>query len=1120
MDVDMLEDSVSSSPTAENTNDSIHSQRYRRRTRRKIFENHNRELRTQDIEAEEEDLCQADRLDCLRARHERQKQYPPASMQFVTAESQLQREHTESDDIALGLTNTELIILCNEVEQQTANIDTIEQTSESIVQTILDDFCSSPSDVQEDLTISFIYPYYRFRNKNTLTYSRTTRRRQDTTQEREDDRLSCSSELSVQEDYTSYVPTAAVLSNWDANSSQRICENLLNLSACLSEHGPNLDKSAHDSTSPFYETAQGSIYGTSRQDLPRGSSATNVQDRTLQDMISSGLPLVGDEKCKGDKEINKAFNMGHDDKSLIKQKAPPISLPHSSIKTNVIDEDVSNELNQKEWSDDDSSFFLHYNTQDPATKSIDSCNGKENQDVNALHVIDSLQSSLSSIANRVPDVKLQALTEIFCKKGSENETSKHHSKPVQHSKIPLNETIILDEFSHKNKGTDINENGVNIFDMTLSEWQLLPDLSEDTNAMSKEVPSYMKECKADATPHSPNQLKGIHLVNEHKNGLEYKRQVKDFRSTFEKINLVSEKTGKHGDIISDCQDMGGSRTSFSKAVPESDIMKYQQTDIPETMGFRTTSDKAIVVSDEALKHGAKIISDIIEYQQVDVPETIGFRTASDKAIVVSDKARKHGEKIISDVMECQQVDIPETMGFRTASDKAIVVSDEALKHGARIISDIIEYQQVDVPETMGFRTASDKAIVVSDKARKHGEKIISDVMECQQVDIPETMGFRTASDKAIVVSDDALKHGAKIISDIIECQKFDVPETIGFRTASDKAIVVSDKARKHAEKIISDVMECQQVDVLETMGFRTAADKPIVVSDKARKHGEQIISDIMECQQGDVSETMGIGSLYNKAILVSDKAQINADKVILEIKETVSGLNKSKLVEIPKLVELPAIEKERETDHDSMNSHSKLKLLYKTQKENDDVSNNHSESNVELQNTVNSNINLKRKLLDFNDTPTTPLNVKRMMQKSTSQNILETPRTMQQELSGQLAESTNMDNNTPNSIISRRNLSLTMRRKKRSSSTDVRKQTDTVLTPVRGCTEFSPVLTSTSTPLPSRKGNGSNGDENLVDTPKPKQGSEYLEVPSGSSSCTSAHKTRRLGLRFPRKYPN
>lgn len=215
--------SITASPTELSSHCSIRKQRrnpYNYNAPRGSCEKSNQESQFDDWEYE------ADRLDCLRAQQEPVRVHLiPASQNFTTLQSML--EQYDMDDIQDADPERDIT--------ETANI----------AQQILRDFCESPTYFEDDdeLLLEDYSPWFRFRGKRIKTYGKERLKTSaPVITDDDEDRLSCSSsELSVQEDYNTQVPTRTNCA-FDANSSQKICENLLNLSAFFSTQS-NANKS-------------------------------------------------------------------------------------------------------------------------------------------------------------------------------------------------------------------------------------------------------------------------------------------------------------------------------------------------------------------------------------------------------------------------------------------------------------------------------------------------------------------------------------------------------------------------------------------------------------------------------------------------------------------------------------------------------------------------------------------------------------------------------------------------------------------------------------------------------------------------------------------------------------
>lgn len=215
----MDQDEVPASPPSTSCHASILTQRFRRRQNQSAVRTENQED-LGDIAAEVANIYNADRQDSLQAlRTRRQNRTMAATSEFICLEDLLR---TQPDP----------------------------PPGQEIVDIILRDFCSSPTyEEEEDLPTCETPPWFRFRKKKIRTYARKRAPAErevlpnvaiEDVEEEEDDRLSCSSGLSVQEDHTT--PTAApatAVRELDANTSQKICENLLNLSQYFSLSNPS-----------------------------------------------------------------------------------------------------------------------------------------------------------------------------------------------------------------------------------------------------------------------------------------------------------------------------------------------------------------------------------------------------------------------------------------------------------------------------------------------------------------------------------------------------------------------------------------------------------------------------------------------------------------------------------------------------------------------------------------------------------------------------------------------------------------------------------------------------------------------------------------------------------------
>lgn len=183
------------------------------------------------LASREELLVEIDRLDCLRAQQEPVRvRRVHASKNFMSLQSML-----ESQLFTEGEAESE-VWHCPE-----ASLDDAPNQQKSIAEEILLDFCGSPSYVEDDKEPIYDFPpWFRFRNKKIRTFSRKCPRRPISPNSitEDDECISCSSGLSVQDDLITQMPKTTHC-NFDANSSQMLYENLQNLSAFFTQNNAN-----------------------------------------------------------------------------------------------------------------------------------------------------------------------------------------------------------------------------------------------------------------------------------------------------------------------------------------------------------------------------------------------------------------------------------------------------------------------------------------------------------------------------------------------------------------------------------------------------------------------------------------------------------------------------------------------------------------------------------------------------------------------------------------------------------------------------------------------------------------------------------------------------------------
>ncbi|XP_033247098.1 breast cancer type 2 susceptibility protein homolog isoform X3 [Drosophila miranda] len=772
-----------------------------------------------------------------------------------------------------------------------------------ITELILRDFCSSPTyEEEENIPICDSPPWFRFRKKTIKTYSRKppTRKQQTVAaEEDEEDRLSCSSGLSVQEDHTAvaHVPATTALCGLDANSSQKICENLLNLSEYFSVSNAGLNPN-NASTSASAQKAH-SIDLPIKQETPihrknldsdSSVECTSEEFENLEeDLLKHGYTYEASEVCDIKQPPGNETNTLFGESESIRRTSP----------TND-----NSEMDAKacgDWSEGDS-FLANYNSE-KMSLSNDEPIKSDKSDVKPTKRLENPQQSTYFTLEDIPMSEWQTIMEVPDVSSIKTEASDNQSiKLEEMGKIEARFLEEIPDWKPKgialrtasNKPSEVSEENAKKAAKLLSDIQAASDTQ------------FLQEITLSQWP-------GMDVP-------EAISEVVGFRTASNKPIEISEEMKKRGAML--LADVEGGETDPPKHTREIRDKKCFSEDMGIAVGFRTASNKPIEVSEEMKKRGAKLLADVdvdtqflqditlSQWPGMDVPEAIsevvGFRTASNKPIEISEEMKKRGAMLLADVeggetdppkhtreirdKKCFSEDMGIAVGFRTASNKPIEVSEEMKKRGAKLLADVdvdtqflqditlSQWPGMDVPEAIsevvGFRTASNKPIEISEEMRKRGAMLLADVeggkmdKEFFSEDMGIVVGFRTASNKPIEVSEENAKKAAKLLSDIQAASDtqflqditlsqwpgMDVPEAIsevvGFRTASNKPIEISEEMRKRGAMLLADVeggkmdKEFFSEDMGIAVGFRTASNKPIEVSEENAKKAAKLLSDI------------------------------------------------------------------------------------------------------------------------------------------------------------------------------------------------------------------------------------------------------------------------------------
>ncbi|BFG05621.1 breast cancer type 2 susceptibility protein homolog [Drosophila madeirensis] len=1100
---------IVASPSASDSNSSVHSQRLRRRDKRRR-DNDNVSTDHISIVAEVANIYKADLQDSLLALQMPQKnRFLEQSNDFISVH-----------DLLLSQADYSI----PEEQEEAAPVP--------ISELILRDFCSSPTYEEEEEEDEPIYdspPWFRFRKKRIKTYSRKPPTRKEppvATHEDEEDRMSCSSGLSMQEDHTAaaHVPPTTALSELDANSSQKICENLLNLSEYFSLSNPS----------------------------PKPSKATAGIHKAIAANTSIDLPIRQEASLQGnnvdsDSSVECTTVERDEPSDICDNKRPqengtnPLFGESGRIRRTCLTNGNDSEMDSKvceDWSEGDS-FLVTYNTEmmpleDYVPEQTDTSDEKptkslETTDPSTQFILEDIPMSEWQTTMDVPDVS-------NCK-----------------TEAPPDQTVKLEE------AVKIEEE----FLMGIPDWEPLdvPEGIAFRTASNKpiEVSEEM-------------QMKAAKLLADVEAG-EWKPmdtgESVGFRTASNKTIEVSEENElKAARLLADVQaadQMSKIEISDTQFLQDIHLSQWPAMDVPEAVEFRTASNKCIQISEEMRLKAAKLIAEV-EAGEVGKPETTSNHQ-NPKEIVVS---------------ECQEMSGSAVFGFRTASNKRIEVSDEMKEKAAKLIADveatnINEWNPMDNHETVAIQPATNKYIQVSEEMRLKAAKLIAEVEAeyvsqpkpsrsqthkeinlnaWQDMDTSEVFGFRTASNKPIEISEEMKARAAQLLAeveaaDFNELNPMDVPESFGFRTASNKHIPVSEEMRMKAAELIAEVEagdvskpkpsssgnlqemrinECQEMDASEFVGFRTASNKPIEVSEEMQAKAAKLLADLQapsdaqflqemdlaeweamdisevsvnERQPSDISEIVGFKTASNKPIEVSEEMKAKAAKLIADVyAEPINEPNLKSHQAAPSIGAQEAVDEASIGAALPLNCDPECQLELAEYHSGDDFK-GFQLDDCQPMDLLDANVfprqsqkaehktesksvtpkqrretcdgipssKRRRRHADTQKLSTTPQKHGRQLSKTTScHSALESPIKSQSvpDSLSQLAARSPLDRITKTSVIARRNLlSLSRRRKRVSTAGDEcqAQPTDTV-TPVKP--RFGPMSASTSTPLANR----------------------------------------------------
>ncbi|KAH8301433.1 hypothetical protein KR059_003184 [Drosophila kikkawai] len=622
---------------------------------------------------------------------------------------------------------------------------------QDLVDMILHDFCSSPTYQEaEDLPTCESPPWFRFRKKRIRTYVRKRAPAQqnvasvaiEVDDEEEDDRLSCSSGLSVQEDHTT--PTAMAVRDLDANTSQKICENLLNLSQYFSLSNPSSSSNQPPAVKieidlpTKVDPAKPSCSRDKDNHLSDTNSSaecTSIELENLEtDLLGIGFTFEASEVCDIKPQV---FFLG---------KITNISRIFTDSKVCV------------DWSEGDS-LLENYNTEKMSlsdeeleekpllikpvkTESIEA--KPEVLDSLTQSLLDDIPISEWQTPMDIPEESIKEPQELSQRevKIEPSEDKTQETQPTETSEFvgfrtasnkPIEITeemaskgaMFIAQFKASDQPSQLNEAEI-LQDIAFSEWEPI-DMPEKPT----KIPGREESSQTTPETKTPNKSHSVNIP-----------QLVAFRKTPYKFMEVAEEMRIMGDKLMAEVESGLYQPSQRRNLQNPEILPANQSHRPNK------------VFEEA-----SLVKEVAESNS----EFVGFRTASDKPIVVSEEMKIKAAQFMAEFQtggsnhELEDMKIPakleascsnhqkepagstDFVGFRTASNKAIVISEAMKEKAARFMAEF----QAESPqntssspenktcdkgtEFFGFRTASNKRIEISEEMKNKAAKFMAEI---------------------------------------------------------------------------------------------------------------------------------------------------------------------------------------------------------------------------------------------------------------------------------------------------------------------------------------------------------------------------------------------------------
>ncbi|XP_036669000.2 breast cancer type 2 susceptibility protein homolog isoform X4 [Drosophila suzukii] len=962
-------------------------------------------------------------------------------------------------------------------------------TPEEVVENILRDFCSSPTYVEdEDKPPCESEPWFRFRRKRIKTYSsrRVPKKENlpEVVENEEQDRLSCSSGLSVQEDLNT--TSLSVVCDMDVNTSQKIRENLLNLSQYFSlrSTGPNpkIDlpsKARRDSEKPSCSRE----LRNGLSDSNSSAECTNNEMQSLKDdLLENGFTFEASQIC----DIKPQESLGD---TLFGDSRQPTTISHSQL------------VKCDEWSEADS-FLDDYNTEKMTLDVEDS-----------KPIVNQLKTEPAPLKVETPDVSVLddiPISEWLVEMDVPD-------KSLEETKDSCQDIVKLEPNSQKT-----SEKGEDFVGFRTASDKPKEVLEE----IQKRAAKLLADYEAGET-HQP-EMEQVHKVP-------IPSEFLGFRTASNKAIQMTEEMERNGAMF----------IAQFKSTDQTN-QNHKDTNSSDFVGFRTASNKAIEMTEEMERKGAMFVAQFTttdqtnqNHKDTNSSDFVGFRTASNKAIEMTEEMERNGAMFIAQFKTTDQssqskddaflqeiafsewqptdlFDVPSTSNKLTFDEKVNEIDLPEKKTPCK-------NQSMTIPQLVGFRKTPYKFIEVPEEMRIKGDKLISEVESglyqpsqkrnshtqeywgnnSQALGSTDFVGFKTASNKPIEVSEEMKAKAAKLIAEVesgeinqpsreAQQEVEDESDFFGFRTASNKPIVISDEMKNKAVKLMAEVAAAETF-------------KEIPASDIHQSHR----SVLNERRTEDTPAFIRLRTASSKRIGISEEMTDTAVKVTEDVQivkpiETSKNQEKSSNSSEISVEELLGFEINDDlyfSMEENANDSIFPRLSQRTQNHLDIKDDSSVMTPKRRRDTSDGIPSSKRRARERNSAEKNPPQGGRQLVKTKScQSELATPPQSQEihaSLS-QLAGLSPLDKSTKTSVIARRNL-LSLSKLRKKSSTPAETSAGKTITPAKS--RFAPMAASTSTPLADRNSSLAKDSKNL------RQNAEDV-----SPICMPPNKSRKLGL--------